>query len=108
MGVTVSESGVLLGGGRQCERVRCTAVVVDALAIGVTAHSKVVLNPVPTTHADGARFRRSTHQPDPEELHVSRVAHTQQAFGIRWLYAEHKLTCAGGTGVKARSREADG
>lgn len=108
MGVTVSASGALTGGGRECKKIRCRAVVIDALAIGVTAHKKVVLDPVPAPYASGGRFRRSTHQPYADELHVVQVNQPQQAFGIRWLYVEHKSTCAGGSGAKTRSREADG
>ena len=106
--MTVSAAGELEGGDRECERIRCTAVVVDALAIGVSGHRKVVLDPVPTTYAEGARYVASANQWNPGEFLVKQVTQPRQAFGVRWLYADHKRTCAGGTGVKARSREADG
>ncbi len=94
---------------RTCEKLRCRAKVFDALEIAVDAgmHKKVVLDVEPTTWADGARYRMSAQQPpDATEIHVVLVRTGGAAFGIRTMYRRHAESCAGGSGVKARSKEA--
>lgn len=93
---------------RPCEKIRCTSKVLDALEIatGAGGHKKVVLDVRPTSWANGARFRASTHQPVAGELHVVVLRTAGQAFGMNTLYRKHADTCGGGSGVKARSKEA--
>jgi hypothetical protein len=94
---------------RTCERLRCNAEVFDALevAVGAGMHKKVVLDVEPTTWAGGARHRLSTQQPpDAHEVHVVLVRNSIAAFGLRAMYRRHAESCAGGSGVKTRSKEA--
>jgi hypothetical protein len=93
---------------RDCDNVRCKAKVFDALevAAGSGAHRKVVLDVKPKSWVDGGRYRPSTHQPNADELHVVGLRTGGQAFGITTMYRKHADSCAGGTGVKARSKEA--
>lgn len=94
------------GQTRECDNIRCRAEVVDALSIGAGAHKKVVLDPHPTTWLNGARFRLSTLQYPDQRPHVVQMRSAGQAFGITAMFADHRSTCAGGTGVRARSKEA--
>lgn len=91
---------------RECEAIRCHAPVVDALIIGAGAHKKLVINPQPTTWAGGGRFRLSSLQYTDQRPHVVQLRTASQAFGTKALYADHRSTCAGGSGVKTRSKEA--
>lgn len=91
---------------RECESPRCKADVVDALsiAVGKGGHKDVVLDPEPVTWDQGGRFRLRPHQPGGKPQ-VTELRSAGQAFGGVPLYLAHKLSCGGGTGVKARSKE---
>lgn len=96
-----------LGPTRECDNLRCHAPVVDALAIGAGGHKKVILNPYPTTWVNGARFRLSVLQFHDQRPHVVQMRVVNQAFGIKTMFADHRTTCAGGSGVRTRSKEAE-
>lgn len=96
-----------------CPNRKCPGQLVRALVIGPTANKPVDIDPVPTTWADGGRYRLRNHQPDPpreeaRRVHVDELRIPGQAFGPAPLYQKHAWVCGGGSGTRAKSREADG
>lgn len=93
---------------RKCTSVKCDADVIDALVVGPTSNKPVTIDPEPTTWDKGGRFKLRGEQAEGgKKPLLVRATHAGQAFGAV-LFAEHKLSCAGGSGVRTRSREADG
>jgi len=89
---------------RECASIKCKAMVVDALSVGPGSNKPVIIDPEPTTWDKGGRFKlHANQQPGGKPLFVP-ASHAGQAFGAQ-LYADHRHTCAGGTGVRTKSRE---
>jgi hypothetical protein len=98
---------------RDCPNKKCDGQVIDAMVIGPSSNREVLLDPEQASWADGGRYRVRTHQPDPprnqdRRLHVDELRNPAQGFASARLYRKHAWVCGGGSGTRAKSREADG
>jgi hypothetical protein len=79
---------------RPCEHTRCKRQVFDAKIVKKSGVADVVLDAVPKTWEEGARFKLVPSWHVPHQL-VEKLTATQihRAFAVRHLYVEHAEVC---------------